>query len=189
VDDGAPFEVRLVRARTLRTRNHRRHLGYLLVPQTRYEHPHCEGNGRCANRLELRWCTVGVKGGRERAWPPSLFFVFTCKLRISESGPAWTRTRNLFLIREAQHFAGGFQNLQNPCKYTYSRANAFPEFSGYLLGLLHSCCTIAVLFLLQRFAMKLNRHIVSTPAFAQEVFSEEKHAATVGVAQQQCKLL
>src|SRR5918994_2779389 len=25
---------------------------------------------------------------------------FTCKMRISESGPAWTRTRDLFLIRD-----------------------------------------------------------------------------------------
>jgi hypothetical protein len=31
--------------------------------------------------------------------------------------------------------------LQNPCKYTYSRANSLPEFSGYLPRLLHGCCT------------------------------------------------
>jgi hypothetical protein len=34
-----------------------------------------------------------------------------------------------FLYGEARRFAGGFQSLQNPCKYTYSRANAFLGFS------------------------------------------------------------
>ena len=46
----------------------------------------------------------------------SLASCFTCKLHISESGPAWTRTRDLFLIREARRFAGGFQSLQKSCK-------------------------------------------------------------------------
>ena len=32
------------------------------------------------------------------------------------------------------------------------------------------------------FAVKLNPNTVSTPAFAQEVYSEEKHASMVGVA-------
>jgi hypothetical protein len=36
---------------------------------------------------------------------------------------------------------------------------------------------------LQRFAVKLNRNTVNTPALAQEVFSEEKHASIVKVAQ------
>ena len=36
--------------------------------------------------------------------------------------------------------------------------------------------------LLRRFAMMSNRNTVSTPALAQEVFSVEKHALTVGLA-------
>jgi hypothetical protein len=36
---------------------------------------------------------------------------------------------------------------------------------------------------LQRFAVKSNCNTVSTLAFVQEVFSEEKHALTVGVSQ------
>src|SRR5215210_4609496 len=31
-----------------------------------------------------------------------MLYVFTCNLRISESGPAWTRTRDPFLIREVR---------------------------------------------------------------------------------------
>ncbi len=39
------------------------------------------------------------------------------------------------------------------------------------------------LWLLQRFAVERNRNTMSTLALAEKIFSEEKHASTVGVAQ------
>ena len=43
---------------------------------------------------------------------------FTCKLRIFESGPAWTRTRDLFLIREVRAFLVRPVQSENPA-YLY----------------------------------------------------------------------
>src|SRR5215207_9011467 len=64
-------------------------------------------------------------------------------LQISGScgGPAWTRTRDLFLIREARCFSEDIQGSQNTCKYPYFVRDTFLTFSGYLPGLLHGCCT------------------------------------------------
>jgi|SRR5215216_3100594 len=59
-----------------------------------------------------------------------------------EIGPAWTRTRGLFLIREAQRFAARFQSLQKSCKFGISLREAFPNVSGYLPRLLHTECTL-----------------------------------------------
>jgi|SRR5918994_6575634 hypothetical protein len=36
-------------------------------------------------------------------------------------------------------------NLENSCKHTHFLDYAFPELSGHSLGLLHGCCTYAVL--------------------------------------------
>jgi hypothetical protein len=48
-------------------------------------------------------------------------------------------------VKAARWFAGGFWSLQNTCKWAYSSYDAFPQFSGYLLGLLHGCCTQSLL--------------------------------------------
>src|SRR4028118_67130 len=56
-------------------------------------------------------------------------------------GPAWTRTRDLFLIREARLFSDVFPSLQIPCKCPNYLLDPFLELSGHLLGLLHGCCT------------------------------------------------
>ena len=53
------------------------------------------------------------------------------------SGPAWTRTRDLFLIREARCFSDVFPTLQSTCKRADSRENAFPMYSGSQPRLLH----------------------------------------------------
>ena len=54
-----------------------------------------------------------------------------CRTALFQSGRCWVRTSDLLLVREAQRFAEGFQSLQNCCKYTCSRAYAFPEFSEH----------------------------------------------------------
>ena len=89
---------------------------------------------------------LAIRRKSRNSLPASFYLIcFACKLRISESGPAWTRTRDLFLIREARRFAGGFQSLQNTCKYAYSSIDAFLKISGYWPGLLHGCCTQSTL--------------------------------------------
>src|SRR5215212_4269611 len=67
---------------------------------------------------------------------------FTCKTALFLGGLAWTRTRDLFLIRVAWRFSGDFQSLQNACKWQHSDEDTFLGISGDLLGLLHGCCKL-----------------------------------------------
>src|SRR5829696_5430186 len=99
--------------------------------------PHRKGYERRANLLDPRRYTDSMVRGRKRASASYFPLRFACKLRIYESRPAWTRTRNLFLIRETRHFAGGFQSLQNSCKQEHSLREAFLSFRFIRLG----CCT------------------------------------------------
>ena len=43
--------------------------------------------------------------------------------------------------KAARYFARGFWSLQNACKSPYLLVGAFLKVSGYLLRLLHGCCT------------------------------------------------
>ena len=65
-----------------------------------------------------------------------------CKTALFISGAEGIRTPDLRRAKAAQYFASGFWSLQNSCKSAYFLLDAFPEFSGDLLGLLHGCCTI-----------------------------------------------
>src|SRR5829696_4196654 len=58
-----------------------------------------------------------------------------------ESGPDETRTRDLRHARAARRFAGVFRCVQNACKLAHFHIDAFHDSPGYLLGLLHGCCT------------------------------------------------
>ena len=49
----------------------------------------------------LRCCTVAAQSPRSIPGASFSPIHFACKLRTFASGPAWTRTRDLFLIREA----------------------------------------------------------------------------------------
>ncbi len=66
---------------------------------------------------------------------------FTRKDAIFRSGAEGIRTLGLHRARMARHFVGPFRCLQNGCKSAYFVLNAFPRFSGDLLGLLHGWCT------------------------------------------------
>jgi hypothetical protein len=59
-----------------------------------------------------------------------------------EVEPRGSRTPDLRREKAARHFAGSFWSLQKSCKNVHFDIDAFPELPGYLLGLLHGCCTL-----------------------------------------------
>jgi hypothetical protein len=70
-------------------------------------------------------------GGERHAKPP--FTTVAC----FSSGAEGIRTPDLRRAKAASYFAGPFWSLQNSCKYACYSNNAFPEFLGHLLRLLH----------------------------------------------------
>src|SRR5215217_1299550 len=63
------------------------------------------------------------------------------KAVIFRSGAEGIRTPDLRRAKAARYFAGAFRSLQNSCKSPYLLFGALLKVSGYLLGLLHGCCT------------------------------------------------
>jgi hypothetical protein len=97
---------------------------YELYPRLQYG---CSKTPRIATETSL--CAVGL----------------CCKTVDFRSGPEGTRTPDLRHARAARRFSKGFWSLQNSCKSPYFSFGAFPNLSGYLLGLLHGCCTLAAI--------------------------------------------
>jgi Phage integrase family len=58
---------------------------------------------------------VSERAGASPALLP-WFMRLPLNMRLRESGPAWTRTMDLFLIREARRFSGVFLSSQISCK-------------------------------------------------------------------------
>ncbi len=61
--------------------------------------------------------------------------------RISSGGPAWTRTRDLFLIRAVDMVSGCWRVLQNTCKPPKSLNEQHPATTGNLPPLVYKWCT------------------------------------------------
>jgi hypothetical protein len=58
-----------------------------------------------------------------------------------DGDPAVLKTVKLTRVKAVRWFSGGFWSLQNSCKQGNFVYDAFLNISGYLLGLLHGCCT------------------------------------------------
>src|SRR5829696_5487702 len=66
---------------------------------------------------------------------------FILQIATFFSGAEEIRTPDLRRAKAARYFARGFWSLQNACKSSCFPIDAFLKVSGYLLGLLHGCCT------------------------------------------------
>ena len=97
------------------------------------------GPCRRLERLQNRRSSLGEPLHRARSRPPTMGYVFTCKLLICESEPACTRTRDLFLSEKHDTFKEVSRICKIPANIHILELTLYPSFRNIDLG----CCAVA----------------------------------------------